>query len=330
MTMASSSMSAALRHELEGLAWPDRFERLAKAEARAETPDDRAQVGRVRAEWAERAIEELRPDWGSLPLKEAILRLPSKRMRGALGQAAKRLRDRSIAEVAARGGMPDLGTLETPGFGRGLDERVVEIPLALAVARLTEPGEVLDAGFALNVPVVREIVGRPVARITHFTLPGSKEPVLAGDEDRFVQAFGDLRGMPYGDASFDRVVCVSTLEHVGLDNARFGAVAERAPDTAHRAVSELIRVLSPGGELLITVPYGHSADHGWFRVFDAATLDELLSPLAPYRPDVRFIYYGDGWATGGSEPPPGLGDGWSSDVVTGVAIVRAVKTGSAH
>jgi SAM-dependent methyltransferase len=314
-----------LREQLQTLSWPERFDRLALEHKRAQSDGDREAVAALRSECADRALAELRPGWGSVPLKQAILTLPSKKMRGALGQAAKRARDRAIVDLVTRGGSPYDGR-----FGQGMDERVLEIPLALRTARLHEPGEVLDAGFALNVPVVREVAGRPVARVTHFTLAGSTEPILSGDEDRYQRVFGDLRAMPYADGSFDRAVCVSTLEHVGMDNGRYGALQdashEQSPETAHLAVSELIRVLSPGGELLITVPYGHQADHGWFRVLDQRDLCALLASASSHTVDTRFFYYESGWAEGGPEPPASvLNAGFAADVVTGVAVVHVTK-----
>jgi hypothetical protein len=321
MNSGPSSAIDALREALDVLSWPDRFDRLAMENANAESAEHRAALTALRSECADRALVELSAGWSGVPLKEGILKLPSKKMRGALGQAAKRARDRAIVELVTRGGSPYDGR-----FGQGMDERVLEIPLALRTARLHEPGEVLDAGFALNLPVVRQIAGRPVARVTHFTLTGSSEPTLPGDEDCYRRAFGDLRAMSYADGSFDRAVCVSTLEHVGMDNARYGASHEQAPETARLAVAELIRVLNPGGELLITIPYGLKADHGWFRVLDQHDLGALIAPASPHTVHTRFFYYESGWAEGGPEPPASvLNAGCATDVVTGVAVVHVTK-----
>jgi SAM-dependent methyltransferase len=326
MSAVPEAASERLRAEIERLSWPDRFDRLAAEDRASATQVHRAELVALTAEYADRALSQLREEWGSLPLKEAILRLPSKRMRGALGQAAKRLRDRAIVELTERGGLPT-----DERFGRGLDERVVEIPLALATARLHASGEVLDAGFALNIPVVRQITGRPIARMTHFTLMGSSEPILPGDEDRFVRAFGDLRAIPFPDDAFDRVVCVSTLEHVGMNNARFGVSSEPSHGSAADAVSELIRVMAAGGELLITVPYGRAATHDWFQVFDRDGLDRLLEPASVHDVQTRFFYYDDGWGEGTmNRPSQAVETGFSPDVVTGVAIARVIKTGAHH
>jgi SAM-dependent methyltransferase len=60
---------------------------------------------------------------------------------------------------------------------------------------------------------------------------------------------------------FDLIVAISTLEHVGHDEA------PRDPTAAPRAVQALRERLAPGGRLLITVPAGYN------RAFDAAIAD---------------------------------------------------------
>ncbi len=309
-----------VREQCRELDWPARFESLARL-AKDVPADQRAAIADLRAEWADHALLEMQANQDVAPVKNAILNSSSKQMRAAVGQAAKRARDRYITQLMSGG-----GSLPTERFAAGLDERVLEIPLALGTARLQEPGEVLDAGSALNLPLVRALVGRPRARVTHFTQSDAAEPHLPGDEDRYVRAFGDLRRLEFPDAAFDRVVCVSTLEHVGMDNDRYGAATEQAPDTASDAVAELVRVLAPGGELLITVPYGRGALHGWFRIFDAEELSRLLTPLRTRRVEERFFYHDRGWAAGSPQPPASvLAAQVAPDVITGVAIVRAWK-----
>lgn len=51
---------------------------------------------------------------------------------------------------------------------------------------------------------------------------------------------GDVRNLPFKDNSVDGIICIATLEHV---------------DKPFQAVHELYRVLSPGGELLLYVPW---------------------------------------------------------------------------
>ena len=71
-----------------------------------------------------------------------------------------------------------------------------------------------------------------------------------------------VRPSPGPDGSFDLVLCVSTLEHVGRDNRVYGAADEADPDGIADALEELRRVV--GGRLVVTVPCGTPEDHGWF------------------------------------------------------------------
>ena len=151
------------------------------------------------------------------------------------------------------------------GFGFTLDERIVEIPWV--VANLSPEGPVLDAGSALNHPLILERVMPRVESLTITTFTEEEaHPELGPD---YVTA--DLRGLPFEDASFETIVCVSTLDHVGMDNSDYGSPETRSEDPDHEvdlAMSELHRVLRPGGRLLVTVPYGRPEDHGWCRQFD--------------------------------------------------------------
>lgn len=58
--------------------------------------------------------------------------------------------------------------------------------------------------------------------------------------------------------SFDRIVSVSTVEHVGWDEE------PRRPDAALAALGRLVDLLSAGGVALVTVPTGYN------RALDAA------------------------------------------------------------
>lgn len=62
--------------------------------------------------------------------------------------------------------------------------------------------------------------------------------------------------LPFADASFDCVVCSDTVEHVDDDQA---------------CIDELIRVLKPGGTLIVTMPQG-----GLFGFLDGENLVNLF------------------------------------------------------
>jgi SAM-dependent methyltransferase len=180
-----------------------------------------------------------------------------------------------------------------PRYGIGFDERVVEFPWTLT-RDLT--GAVLDAGSTLNHPHVL-IRARPlVEELTVVTLAPEQQAYPFLDVSYL---YADLRELPVQDATYDRVISISTLEHVGMDNEQYGDHTPRATDARvdlADAIGELRRVLKPGGKLFITVPFGRPADLGWQRIFDAAGIAEIEAAFgAPALRRDCFAYDADGW-----------------------------------
>lgn len=133
----------------------------------------------------------------------------------------------------------------------GSDERPIEIPWCLARYR-GEP-RVLDVGYAFAEPAhLAALLELGAGELVGVDLALADVPGLTP-----VQA--DVRSLPFADGSFDVVFCVSTLEHVGADNERYGLAAP--PGGMDDALRELRRV---GGRVLLTVPCGEPGDHGWF------------------------------------------------------------------
>jgi SAM-dependent methyltransferase len=62
----------------------------------------------------------------------------------------------------------------------------------------------------------------------------------------------DLTSLPFGDRSIESLSCMHVVEHIGL--GRYGDPLD--PDGDLKAMSELARVLAPGGSLLYVVPVG--------------------------------------------------------------------------
>ena len=83
--------------------------------------------------------------------------------------------------------------------------------------------------------------------------------------------FADVCQMPFGDATFDLAMAISTIEHVGIafyDLAAF-------PDGDVKALAEIRRCLKPGGLLYLTIPFGKK-ETTWARTYNFETLAGLL------------------------------------------------------
>lgn len=189
------------------------------------------------------------------------------------------------------------GGVELPErYGHRIDERAVEYPWVFAqLPKL--PGKVLDAGSALNHRFLLERAPLRDAQLTIMTLAPEKRCYW---HRAISYVYGDLREPYFASASFDTVVSVSTIEHVGLDNTLLytGDAAKRESDDLGfiPAVKEFRRILKPGGRCLITVPFGKKGVHGWYQVFDAKLVAQVVDAFAPTTYGVDyFAYSADGW-----------------------------------
>lgn len=187
-------------------------------------------------------------------------------------------------------------TRPLPGdYGIAIDERCIEIPWYFEMAG-REAKFILDAGSALNYQFA---VRHPYLRDRKLTIL-----TLAPEENCFWQLgisyqFGDLRRLPFRDHFFDEIVCISTIEHVGMDNSLFTGTVQCEhfdENDLALALKELNRVLRPEGRLLVTVPFGKYENWGEFQQFDAALLDQAAGLFgAKKRTESFFQYTGEGW-----------------------------------
>jgi SAM-dependent methyltransferase len=209
-------------------------------------------------------------------------------------------------------------------YGIGLDERVVEYPWLVSQGL---KGRVLDAGSILNHEHILERVLEQLDALHVVTLaPERRAFVKRG----ISYLFADLRDLPIRDDYYDVVASLSTLEHVGMDNSHYGDATARAADpraAVSAAVHELRRVLRPGGRLLITVPYGRSEDHGWFRQFDRDDVRLLLDAIDAKNPVVTvYAYSPSGWQLSGLRSAARLAYADRAPAARSVVCIAAAPT----
>jgi SAM-dependent methyltransferase len=180
--------------------------------------------------------------------------------------------------------------------GEGLSERVIEVPWVIRNLPNGHP-RVLDTGSA-NAPLAYQRLLCRLDADVHgtdlvpFELPGIASTVA------------DLRQLPFPDAAFDVALCISTLEHVGMDNQVYfksgGHPVDEQGDLT--ALRELGRVTKPGGRVLVTVPGGRDGSFGWHRQYSAEAFTRLAERAG--FSDVRLHLFAHDPGVGWRAVPP--------------------------
>ena len=206
------------------------------------------------------------------------------------------------------------GQIETAGITGG-NERCVEIPLGLDFLRMDTPGVVLDAGCALNghIPDVH------TAQIVHLSQSLNSEKRGRGDMFTSYVAW-DLRTMDrlFRVGAFHRAVCISTLEHVGMENASYGGTTEHDPKSQRVALVQLAEVAR---SWLITVPYRQTPiDFGKWRHWGPDLVADTCEHL---KAEARYWGRVGGVWVGGGTDPLAVDDDGGSETVTQIVAIRS-------
>jgi SAM-dependent methyltransferase len=161
-----------------------------------------------------------------------------------------------------------LRALRKAGWQAVVSEQIVESALILRHAR-SEERRVLDfGGYESLLPLTLAALGHEVTVLDQREYP-FKAPGLTS---LTADLFGDL---PLPPESFDLVISVSTIEHLGL-----GRYDDReTPDGDRLGVERLWRLVRPGGRLMATVPAGRPAVQRGYRTYDEARLRAAFPPL---------------------------------------------------
>lgn len=165
-------------------------------------------------------------------------------------------------------------------FGYRLDERIVEIPWVINKLS-NEKGCLLDAGSSLNFI---EIINSEKIKVKDLTILTFDPEENNFNKKRISYVYGDLRDLPFKNELFNEIACISTIEHIDMDNSIYGwnennsKVNNETKSYEYiKVVEELYRVLKSKGKLFLTFPFGKFENHGFFQQFDAEMLVKITA-----------------------------------------------------
>lgn len=207
---------------------------------------------------------------------------------------------------------PPVTVVHEPGSVRPneVNERIVEVPYALSVLGRLAPGaSVLDFG------ATESTVSLSLASLGLEVHAADLRPYPLA-HPRIHPVVGPIEAWSGPPQPLDAVLSLSALEHVGL-----GAYGEEATDLGldRRIVERFAGWLAPGGELVLTAPYGRAEVTATQRVYDVAGIDALLEGWTVLDRRVGVQAAPGQWDVRVEEP---AAETWD-DGATGVVLLRA-------
>ena len=182
-------------------------------------------------------------------------------------------------------------------YGYGIDERCIEIPWVFSKIR-HKSKNILDAGCAFfEFGCIRNSINNTNCYLLALN---KQDMFLNVKEKKYYRICGDLRNLPFKDNFFECITCISTIEHVGLDNTKLYSTSNTFKENKINdylvAFKNLAMVLKPSGDLFITLPFGKWKTHGWLQVFNEKMIDLLISATTlKLVEESIFIHKKSGW-----------------------------------
>jgi SAM-dependent methyltransferase len=193
-------------------------------------------------------------------------------------------------------------------------ERQVEVPF-LFDSLPEPPAKVLDVGCCYSS--ILDELGR-----LGFENWGLDMINCCAGFGRFVH--GDARAMTFQDNEFDVATCMSTIEHIGLVRTPYNTDKIEDPDGDFKAMKEMIRVVKPGGLIILTIPYGKGSEQmqTWIKFYDKERVNKLIEGTEIVK-ELYSIRENDIWKTTTEEEASKPLS--TKDVISNLSLLLKVK-----
>lgn len=247
---------------------------------------------------------------------------------GPKSRAANFLKRRFLGYLIARGKVPvsyvkvvwtrDVVSSSTLPY----PVRRTEYPWAISMVGHERFFKILDIGSGVSLlPIYLAAKGHDVTSIDNDTILMNKiSPLLAKwNKVEVKYQLGDAIKLQFGDNSFDRVLCISVLEHLEEEKIGDKYVNYHKQNLDVIAIADMLRVLRPGGLLILTFDWSENPDDPRsYRLQDI--YDRVLKPyrgllvkdrlpeinwealkakhIAAWKAFPPFEYVTEGWAMG--------------------------------
>jgi ubiquinone/menaquinone biosynthesis C-methylase UbiE len=162
--------------------------------------------------------------------------------------------------------------------------RRTEYPWAVLNAKLDKPMKILDIGSGISLfPIYLASKGHEVYSIDNDEILMNRlSPELAKMSGVNVKySFGNATKIEFDDESFDRVFCISTIEHLEEEYVDEKYVNYHKKNLDITAIGEMLRVLKFGGLLIMTFDW--SEDKNELRSYKIDDIyDRVLKPYKKF------------------------------------------------
>lgn len=150
-----------------------------------------------------------------------------------------------------------------------INERLIEVPWIYNQFNFKKKGRVLDVGCCEStLSISLASLGFQVVGID------TRSYELQHPNFTFLQE--DICQTSLKEKTFDFIICLSTLEHIGL-NSLYGQSPKSTSDK--KTLQVCLRLLKPGGKLLLTIPCAKKYfQNNFTRIYTPQRISRLLRP----------------------------------------------------